>query len=444
MKHVLIIHYHFLPVHNVAVKHLLGYTRHFPAHGWKALVLTRNWKDVEEADASWGLSWEPQLEASSACTIYRVSSHGFKRRTADAASSSERAQLPPLHRVMQKAASKIRRVSRLLTEPYPDEFAGWVTPAVKAGAQIAREKRIQVLLSYCPPESNHVVARRLSRQLGIPWIPFFGDLYGFLEPPLPAHSIEGIVRGAWHRWCMRPAAACVGISPAMTAYLEQRYRKRAILLHAGFDPSEFTGLNGHARDSSDPFTIAHVGSLYPGDQLPELFFDGLDLLLTRSPALRERIRVLFVGSKCDDALHAMLRGRPSRYVCAIQPRVDSATAVAMVRSSTALLAFTCTATRGRFGTMSYPTKIFESLGARLPVLVVPSDDDWVDELVTRTGAGATVRDANQIADTLMEWYADWDRTGRVSYKGREDAIMKFTQERQARLLVDLFEEVRAQ
>jgi glycosyltransferase involved in cell wall biosynthesis len=330
---------------------------------------------------------------------------------------------------------------RLTVGPYPDEFVGWVRPAVAAGERLAQTTTIDVIMSYCPPESNHLIARQLSRRLGIPWVPFFGDLYGFLEPPLPAYSIESLARRAWHRWCMRPAAACVGISPAMTSYLEKTYRKRAELLHAGFDPSEFPDDTPEAPARSDRFVVSHVGSLYPGDQMPELFFDGLDLLLTRAPDLKSMIEVRFVGSKCEDQLHAMIRDRPSREVCTILPRVDSATAVELVRSSAALLAFTCTATRGRFGTMSYPTKVFEALGARRPVLVVPTDDDWVAHLVSETGGGRTIRDANEIADILMGWYREWARAGTVPYGGRNEVRAGFTQQRQAARLVELFEEV---
>ena len=72
MKHVLFIHYFFLPVHNVAVKRLVGYARHLPSFGWRARALTRQWRSVDEADPSWGLTWEPDLERESGCMIYRV------------------------------------------------------------------------------------------------------------------------------------------------------------------------------------------------------------------------------------------------------------------------------------------------------------------------------------------------------------------------------------
>ena len=119
---------------------------------------------------------------------------------------------------------------------YPDEFISWAGPAVAEGIRLARRQPIDAIISYCPPETNHVVGSRLARRLHLPWVPFFGDLYGFLRPSLPPHSAEGFIRMAWHRRCLAPAAACAAVTPAMVEYLSRAYRKPVELVHTGFDP----------------------------------------------------------------------------------------------------------------------------------------------------------------------------------------------------------------
>lgn len=437
MRHLLIIHYHFLPVHNVAVKRLVGYARHLPEAGWKAMVLSRDWASTQEADPSWGLSWEPELEASSECSIHRVRTAPFVADPPVASSTRAVARPGPATRLV----AKWRRVARMAGGRYPDEFVGWVGPAVRAGARLAHEGRIDAILSYCPPESNHLVARRLARRLGVPWVAFFGDLYGFLESPLPRYSLEGLARRAWHQWCLQPAAACAAVSPAMAAYLEHRYRKPTRIIHSGFEPAEFASLLPNGQEFAGRFVVAHVGSLYPDDQRPEILFDGIDHLLEHHPELRSHLAVRFVGSKCDDRLRAMLRGRPSASVCTVEPKVDSATAISIVRTSEVLLAFSCTAHRDRFGTMSYPTKVFEAFGARRPVLAVPSDGDWLDALLARTGGGASADDAAGVAAQLLEWFRRWQQVGSVPYCARPEEIDALTQAAQARRLAKLLDEV---
>jgi len=375
------------------VKRLLGYAKHLPDFSWNTLVLTREWHGTHEADPSWGLSWEPHLERDGTCSIHRVPwrpppPRPRRRRPARAASLPPTAPpadgtAPPADGTASPAddaaphagfparlAAKLERMRRMLFEGYPDGFTGWVGPAVEAGVRVAREHGVDLIMSYCPPESNHLVARRLARRLGVPWVAFFGDLWGFLDPPLPAHSLEGLFRRRWHRWCLAPAAACAAVSPAMVDFLERAYSKPTRLIHTGFDPEEFPAQTTPAQPR-DRLLISHVGSIYPGDQRPDLLFDGLDRLLRAHPEIAPRLEVRFVGSKCDDRLRTLLAGRPAARVCTVRPGVDSASAIRLVRESHALLAFTCTAHRDRFGTLSFPTKIFEAFGARRPILAIP-------------------------------------------------------------------------
>ena len=445
MKYVLIIHYHFLPVHNVAVKRLMGYAMQLPAFGWAPLVLTREWRGLDQADPSWGLSWEPELEQAAPYPIYRVGHQPLPRSRERGRRAQYRHAAGSLARLVlgstagDKAIRKSVRLWRLFFGDYPDEFISWAGPAVAEGIRLAGRQRIDAIISYCPPETNHVVAGRLARRLHLPWVPFFGDLYGFLQPALPSHSLEGFLRKAWHRRCLAPAAACAAVSPAMVEYLSRTYRKRVELVHTGFDQAEFAASG--AWPGRDRLVVSHVGSLYPGDQRPEIFLDGLDRLLERHPEVERRLEVKFVGSKCDDRLRAMLDGRPAGLVCRVQPKVDSRTALSLVRDSDGLLAFTCTAYRDRFGTLSYPTKIFEAFGARRPVLAVPADGDWVDDLLARTGGGASARDAEEVAARLWEWFSAWSRDGFVPYHGRSEVIAEFSLERQAERLARLLDSV---
>ncbi|HEX6106407.1 MAG TPA: hypothetical protein VFZ26_12550 [Gemmatimonadales bacterium] len=443
MRHVLIIHCHYLPVHNVAVKRLASYAARLPRYGWRPVVLTREWRGADEAAPSWGLTWEPELERAAEYPIYRTRAvDGARRSRRVQAVAAQRAPSPQpwLRYQAGKAARKAERMHRLLLGGYPDEFRGWLRPALAEGVRVAARHPLDAILSYCPPETNHLVAARLARRLGIPWVPFFADLYGFLDPPLPPHSVEGVLRKAWHRRCLAPAAACAAVSPAMVEYLATTYGKRVELVLTGFDPDASQAETATAPPR-DRLILSHIGSVYPGDQRPEILFDGLDRLLREHPEAASRLEVRFVGSKCDAQLRAMLDGRPAAQVCVIRPVVNAATAGTLLRESHAVLAFTCTAHRDRYGTLSYPTKIFEAFGAARPILAVPSDGDYVDALLARTGAGVSARDAAEVAGRLGEWLHAWSRTGEVPYHGRRAVLAEFTLDRQVERLAGLLDGV---
>ncbi len=446
MRNVLIVHYHFLPVHNVAVKRLLGYAKHLPAFGWQPSVLTKEWRGLDDADASWGLTWEADLERTAGFPIHHVADPTPPRaRPVTEVAGPHRGSVEGCARALlgergAKAVRKARRLRHMFSGAYPDEFVGWVRPAVAAGVDLARRARIDAIVSYCPPVSNHLVARSLARRLDVPWVPFFGDLYGFFLGHLPTLSFERLLRRAFHAWCLAPAAACAVVSPHMAAYVERTYRKRAAMVLTGFDPEDFSA-EGDTIGEAARFVVSHVGSVYPGDQRPEIFFEGLDRFLERHPEAAAHVVVRFVGSKCDERLRAMLAGRPSARVCLILPTVGAATAMSMVRASDALLAFTCTITRDRHGTLSYPTKIFEAFGARRPVLAIPSDGDWVDALLARTNGGTSVPGADEVAGVLSEWYRSWRQEGAVRYHGRPEEIAAFSRVRQVQALSALLDSV---
>jgi hypothetical protein len=305
---------------------------------------------------------------------------------------------------------------------------------------LAEARAFAAVVSCCPPESNHVVAGRIARHLRLPWIAMFGDLYGFFLAPLPAFSASAAVSRFFHRRWLAPATAVTGVSPYMVDYLARTYGKHGELVLVGFDPDEFTTAPPAADGPRDRLLISHVGSLYPGNQRPEIFLDGLDQLLRERREAEQHVEVRFVGTKCDEALRRLVRGRPSERVISIVPKVSSTDAVAIVRESDALLVFNCSAFRDRHGTLSYPSKIFEAFGARRPVLSIPSDGDWVDELLARTNGGTGADSGAAVARAVGAWLDAWLQTGSLAPCGDQAAIGEFTHARQAQRLAALLDD----
>jgi glycosyltransferase involved in cell wall biosynthesis len=423
MKRVLLLHYHGLPVHHVGVKHLLGHARCLSAFGWTPTLLTRTWDGIRPSDAPWGLSWEPDLESAlhGTVAIHRVAERPRPERRAPRLTDPW-----PLR--------KLLALRLLLAGPYPDPFVGWIAPAVEAASTLHRQQRFDAVLSYCPPETNVIAGSRIARRLRLPWIVYFGDLYGFHLPP-DRRGARAFVQARMHRGWMRPARAAAAVSPAMARHVHETYGIPADVIVVGYDEREFAVVEAPADPNR--FVISHVGSIYPAVQHPELFFDGLDAFLTARPDARDRVLVRLVGSKCEDALATMTRGRPSAGVCQILPKVTSTDAVALVRTSDVLLAFSLDDTR-RFGTLSYPSKIFEAFAARRPVLVMPSDGDWVDKLLADTSGGATADTPRAVAAQLERWYDAWAHGGTISAI-RPDVVTQYSHTAQAARLAALLD-----
>lgn len=447
LRSVLIVSYHFLPVHNVAVRQLVGYCRYLPEFGWRPIVLSRDWtsQTFTARDRGEGLSFEPALSATLGqdTRIVQVPRPASVRRFVRLQRTLQRWSAATRRGPVVAAASLVRMaVSQAapLFGHFPDELVEWAPGAVAAGLRIVKDEGVAAIVSSCPPATNHVVGSEIARGSGLPWFPHFGDLYSFQVTPSAATRTplqRAIARRRNSRW-MRPAVRTFAVSPGMTRYLESVYGPPGDVVVVGFDESDFAVQTPVA---SPKFTISHTGSLYV-DQRPELFLDALDALLTRRPEIASAVSVRFVGSKQEARLRAMLASRPCGAVVSVEEKVSPAEAIALQRSSDVLLLFPVMAdwNRSALGTFSYPSKIFEYFGAERRILSVPGDGDWTDRLLETTRTGFSLSTAEEGAALLGDWFDEWRRDGGLAWNGRRDAIARFSHRAQAELIAGRLDE----
>jgi glycosyltransferase involved in cell wall biosynthesis len=90
---------------------------------------------------------------------------------------------------------------------------------------------------------------------------------------------------------------------------------------------------------------------------------------------------------------------------------------------------------------SMTAKIFEYLGSGRPILSVPGDGGVTDAVLEETQAGVIGRTAEQIAEILIEWIDQWERTGKVEYNPRQDKMLFYTRENQTKRLAEILDQI---
>jgi hypothetical protein len=319
---------------------------------------------------------------------------------------------------------------------FPDPFRGWVDTAVSEGVAVALRERVDAICSLCPPATAHVVASEIARKTGIPWVAQFDDLYSF--------HLERQRRPEWrafadrqHREWMKQATFAGAITPAMLAYLRRTYGVDGDVVMVGYDPDESPLVE---RTKHDRLRLAYTGSVYPGDERPDMLFDALDRAITTSREA-DPIEMIFAGTGRDEELATLAAQFPaatraSRFVGRLAPDA----ALRLQREADALVLLNCTDPSPDEGTLSYPAKAFEYLNAGKPILALPSDPGgWGDRLLETTGAGLTAKDADQAAAIIVRWLTEWKRVGEVPYEGIRHEIENYSQPRQAATLARLLD-----
>lgn len=465
MRKVLLISYTFPPQYDVSARRAAKLCKYLPATGWQPVVLTKDWtRDIapEDARAYTVVSHPEALNELQGVTVVRAPYHTHdnalrrlherlggvyeKRVGRDAPHDGGNA-----HAGRSGAAAParwtpravVRRTLSLISPTFgdfPDAFRGWVTAAVRRGVEVTRQEPIDAICSLCPPATAHVVASEIARRTGLPWVAQFDDLYSF--------HLERQRRAEWrayadlrHKAWMRPATLAGAITPAMLRYVQETYRLDGDVVHVGFDPEERPVAKPPSRSR---LQLAYTGSVYPGDQRPELLFEALERVIEKHGD-QPPIEVLFAGTGCDAELQAALSRFPNAArACVFLGRLSPTDALRLQRESDALVLLNCTSLSPDEGTLSFPAKAFEYLHAGRPILALPRDPGgWGDSLLETTRAGITVNTAADAAAVLESWVAAWRSHGTLAYAGDPEEIARYSQPRQAQALGRLLDRAAA-
>src|SRR5205823_6427111 len=115
----------------------------------------------------------------------------------------------------------------------PDIRAEWIKTAVPAGRRLIAEWRPDIIFASAPPWTGLIVASRLARAFGIPWVADFRDLW-VDNPYYGEAGWRRPVDAALERLTLRNAAALVTVSPIWAEQLQRRHGKAAEVVYNGY------------------------------------------------------------------------------------------------------------------------------------------------------------------------------------------------------------------
>jgi len=301
---------------------------------------------------------------------------------------------------------------------------------------VIERERPDVIWATSGPPGTHLAASVMSRRFSIPWVADFRDI-----PDQPNYwdSKDPGLRHYWgmlrqHRVVKR-ATAVVTVSPALAQRLSSRLNRPVHMIPNGFDPEEHNQVGAIPAGPSDKLTITYTGQVYPRYRDPKPLFAAIDRLARGGEI---DLRELAVNFWCNTP--ASLKQLSSGFECgrcvSVSQFIPRKEALAIQHGSDVLLMLAHGTERG-----VYTSKLLEYLGARRPILCIPGDGDCVDALLRETGAGVSCSSVDEICSVLLRWYQEWKATGAVRYEGRDEAVMRYTREAQAKALAEILDSV---
>jgi hypothetical protein len=432
-KKVLVVSFYFPPTNNIASVRLHKFAKYLPKFGWEPFVLT--------ADEVKGCSQDLPVEMEEA-NICRTPYFALGPTISSGLTDGQRTvyQTQPKVSTWKKVLYKsIRLTEPIYTLPVLRtltlEPVGWYRHALKKGLEIISRERIDIIFSSYSPSISHIVASKLHRQTGIPWVAEFRDLWSlsqYVRKIQPFHFFEKKLE----KKVMKGSDILATVSDPWAKQLQVLHSKKVAVIHNGFDEEDYL----ENVPLTTKFTITYTGNIYPGKRDPQTLFKAIAGLKEEGKISPNDFEVRFFGGGTLTSLLPAIRHYNLEGIVKIYGLVSFEESIRKQKESTALLLLGWNDPRER-GT--YTGKVFEYLGARRPILAGSLKGDVVDELLKETGTGVVVNEVNEIKTLICQWIKEFSESGEILSHFRPDkaAISRYTRKQQAAKLARVLEEV---
>ncbi len=398
MRRVLVISYYFPPSAGPGVQRTLKFVKYLGEFGWEPVVLT-----VRPEDASYpGLDPALSEEVPTGIVVRRTRARDPYAAYAKMLGKTKEETVGVAFIDEQEASWKQRLAKWVRANLFiPDARVGWVPYAVRAGRALIEAGKIDLLFSTGPPHSGHLIARRLYRRYGIPWVADFRDPWTdisyYRELPLtaPARRLDA----GLERSVLQEATTVLTVSPSLQKLLSSKTTRPVTVIPNGYDEPDFDEAVPVRRDR---FVLAHVGNL-AASQNPEVLWRVLGRLLAAGELPQLCLRFTGnVDALCRRSLQEAGLGAATEFV----PYVPHREAIRYMKEA-ALLLLCINRVPDSEGIVT--GKVFEYIASGRPVIGVGNPDGDAAALLQHTQAGRMFDwdDETGVEAYVREAYGGW-------------------------------------
>ena len=427
MRRVLVVTYYFPPSGGPGVQRVLKFVKYLREFGYEPTVLTVEEGAFPQHDEELVTEIPPGVAIHRTRSLDPFGVYAFLTGR----SKKDAVMVGTVRReggFIERAASWMRANVFL-----PDARVGWVPFAVREGIRLHREQRFDVVFTSGPPHSVHLIGKKLKRRVGIPWVADFRDLWSDTNfyDELPITSIARAHDRRLEQRVLFEADRIVTVSPYWKRILVEKSGRQddeLVVVHNGFDETDFETHTEPAGQNAGLFTLAHVGSLY-GARNPEVLWAAIKGLRDKGDVERLRIRLIGI---VDNRVHEAIAANGLEAIVDATPYVSHSGAVKAMCSASALL---LVIERFQNDAGMITGKLYEYLAAGRPVVGVgPTIGDAAD-LLASTSAGRMIdrSDVDGLAEHLKILYQQWESGAPLQGAASED-IRLYSRREQTRVL----------
>lgn len=432
MKRALIISYYWPPTGGSGVQRWVKFAKYLPQEGWQPVIYTPENPEAITTDTS--LEAEIPSEAEvikrkifEPYEAYRMLSGGRSRAKSPKAAAegtvveTAKGGQDEVNPINSQKKSLGKRISLWIRGNcfIPDPRCMWTGPSVRFLKKYLREHPVDLIISTGPPHSMHLIARRLSRSTGLPWIADFRDpwtrmfYFKHLHLGRRARRRHEILE----KKVLDDASAVVAVSPLVKEEFETMTSTRVELVTNGYDENDFMTA---VPEPDGFFNITHTG-LFASDGNPEMLWEALSEKCAEDPAFAETMRIRLAGKTDMEIIEAIRKAGLERNLTDLgyQAHMDAV----REQKSASLLILPLRKEPEYKATL--PGKLFEYLAARRPVLGIGQTDGAMARILSQTKAGFVFAWEDKVS---IRKYIDicWDRFRQGTLEAETTGIEQYS------------------
>ena len=248
MKTVLWISSSFPPKNNPASIRSLKLTKYLPHYGWKAIVVCPKFKFAVHPGERMKESIRSDIPSENEVILAGFDPYELLQ------TKSQEYRIPFYH---------------LLTPiALPDRNLLWCLAGYTTIKEILKQKKVDAVLTTCPPFSLNYLGIWLKRAYRIPWVTDFRDLWTinpFVEKVIFHSRVWSKI---FERVTMRECNGFVANTPSSLKRMIAKYKQvdgKGIVISNGYDPEE-VGRALRSQQRVNPRTIFFGGDIYRGKE----------------------------------------------------------------------------------------------------------------------------------------------------------------------------------
>jgi glycosyltransferase involved in cell wall biosynthesis len=337
-----------------------------------------------------------------------------------------------------KRLSYLKRISEFTRDVgqrtiIPDGKIGWYPFAVKKGRELIEKINPSIILAMGGPYTGLMVAAKLSKEFGIPWV---ADI---LDPWANNYSIKkyfplSVLNRQLERKTLSTCSKILIVTKPWADELRDQYGASCVgIVSNAYDDEDFMKTLKPEYGNENKINVVYTGYLYRR-QVPEVFFAAVRQFLNDIPDAR--IEVNFYGPMYPSFFFDYVKKYQLEESVCYHGQVSYQEAVDLQREADVLLLFTW----GTKGVLL--AKTLSYIGAGRPILAAGPKNDTTAEFVEENKLGMASNEAELIKEFLQEMYCEKKQSGRIASPRIDDSLKTFfTYRNQTKKLLSVLEEV---